>query len=201
MDIKKKHILNICYYEGAESPREWCNIGTLWFHPEKRWSHLSESELSCPSEITDGDEIFSYLPIYCYEHGSIALSSSPFSCSWDSGLMGFIYIEKSKVEEESLDKERIIEFLENEIKTLSQWMNGEVYDFTVTCISTIEFEGKEYQHEEVIDSCGGMYNIVDIIYNIPDVQIDEFSGELQSDAKIEYNKHSTSANSQESKSK
>lgn len=200
MEIKKKHILNIGYHEGAESPREWCNIGTLWFPSDSPWKHLSESELTCPADIVSNTKMY-YLPIYAYSHGGIALSSSPFTCKFDSSLRGFIYVDHAKVEEESLDKERILEFLQNEIKTFGQWLNGEVYEFTVTCISTIELDGKEYQHEEVIDSCCGMYNIADIIYNVPDVQIDEFSGEFQNEARVEYNSRSINNINQESKSK
>ena len=33
--------------------------------------------------------------VYMYEHSGISLSLSPFSCNWDSGSVGFAYIEYS----------------------------------------------------------------------------------------------------------
>ena len=32
--------------------------------------------------------------VYKYEHGGIALSTSPFNCPWDSGQIGYIYMLK-----------------------------------------------------------------------------------------------------------
>lgn len=32
------------------------------------------------------------VPIYAYEHGDITISTSPFSCRWDSGIVGFMLV-------------------------------------------------------------------------------------------------------------
>ena len=40
------------------------------------------------------------LPIYMYEHSGIALSTKPFSCRWDSGQIGFIFVSKEKLRKE-----------------------------------------------------------------------------------------------------
>ena len=37
---------------------------------------------------------FNILPLYMYEHGGITISTTPFSCSWDSGTVGFAYSKK-----------------------------------------------------------------------------------------------------------
>jgi len=40
------------------------------------------------------------MDIYLYDHSSITISTTPFSCPWDSGKVGYIYVLKSKVFEE-----------------------------------------------------------------------------------------------------
>jgi hypothetical protein len=35
-----------------------------------------------------------------YEHGGIAVSTKPFSCPWDSGRIGFIFVSKEKLRKE-----------------------------------------------------------------------------------------------------
>ena len=41
------------------------------------------------------------LPLYLYDHGGITMSTGAFSCSWDSGQVGWIYAEKKKFIEET----------------------------------------------------------------------------------------------------
>ena len=40
------------------------------------------------------------LPVYLYDHSGISLSTAPFSCSWDSGQVGYIYELKSNIRKE-----------------------------------------------------------------------------------------------------
>jgi len=40
------------------------------------------------------------LPIYMYDHSGISLSTKPFSCPWDSGQVGFIFVSKEKLRKE-----------------------------------------------------------------------------------------------------
>jgi hypothetical protein len=37
--------------------------------------------------------------LYLYDHSGITISTSPFSCGWDSGQVGFIYLTRQKCEE------------------------------------------------------------------------------------------------------
>ena len=36
------------------------------------------------------------LPLYLYDHSGISMKTTPFSCQWDSGQVGWIYVEKKK---------------------------------------------------------------------------------------------------------
>jgi hypothetical protein len=93
------------------------------------------------------------LPIYIYDHSGITLSTSPFGCQWDSGQVGWIYVEKEKVREwfkvknvTDLAKKDATEILEQEVQTYSQYVEGEIYWYTI-----LDSHGTE------IDSCSGMY--------------------------------------------
>jgi hypothetical protein len=68
-------------------------------------------------------------PLYLYDHSSLRISTTPFSCPWDSGPVGWAYITKEQAERERLpDPAKTIE---GEVETYSQYLDGEVYGFSV----------------------------------------------------------------------
>jgi len=87
---------------------------------------------------------FLELPLYLYDHSGITMKTSPFSCGWDSGQVGFIYISKDKIRGKW--EEKIYEYLKSEVKTYDQYLTGDVYGFVI-----------EDQDGDVIDSCWGFY--------------------------------------------
>jgi len=90
------------------------------------------------------------MPVYCYKHGNIAFSTGPFSCPWDSGQAGFIYMETDTVEDEfDGDLEKAEKCLKAEVDTFSQFANGEVYGFVVT--------SDEAGDGTTLDSCFGFF--------------------------------------------
>lgn len=159
---KDNQVLTIYYDEDADNPREWYNLGTIvgWHRRYNivdevaenielysSWEEWLENEVIKPNK---GQVI--YLPVYMYEHGGIALRTYPFSCPWDSGQLGWIYVTKEKVRKEFNCKritnktlEKVYKLLENEIEILSNYLNGDVFGFV------LEEEGK------TIDSCWGFY--------------------------------------------
>lgn len=116
------------------------------------------------------------LPVYKYEHSGViykADMSNPFSCSFDSGLVGIIYTTKEAVKKmysvNKISKEiedKIYKLMQSEVDYYSEWANGNVYYYRLLDKDT---------HEE-IDSCGGF--IGDIEENgIRDVF--EIEGEIE----------------------
>lgn len=113
------------------------------------------------------DECFISLPLYLYDHSGITISTGPFSCPWDSGQIGFIYVDRQTAEREygadpdkfpmtlntpmgertfgSFD-EFVAYCLKNEVETYDQYLRGEVYGFVL-------FD----EDEKEIDSCWGFY--------------------------------------------
>lgn len=137
------------------NPREDDNLGDMiCFHPRYRLGdkHQWESKVEyCKFLHTYRDKLI-VLPVYLYDHSGQTVATTPFSCSWDSGKVGYIYVEKSKVREEyswkNLTKkrvEKIKEYLKGEIETFDQYLKGEIYEYKIS------------KGEEEMDSCWGFY--------------------------------------------
>ncbi len=143
--------------DGFESPREWDNIGSLWVGSNCRRNYsIGDND---QADIGD-DEIETIiaqagtvsLPVYMYNHNNERLSTTPFSCQWDSGLIGFIYVTSETIASDlvlsNTSETEIKELLNSEIETLDSYVSGEIYGFTI-----IDNMGSE------VDSCYGYYGL------------------------------------------
>lgn len=61
-------------------------------------------------------------PVYMYDHSGLVLSTSPFSCPWDSGRVGFMWISDPDIPPDDLS-----EIVKDEIQELNQWLSGDVW--------------------------------------------------------------------------
>ena len=156
--------------ESPESPRtSMDNLGTMvCFHrrynlgDKHDYDHNDYSDWEeMKMAIDKNEDALIILPLYLYDHGGITMSTSPFSCRWDSGQVGFIYVSKKKVREEYGVKrispkvaEKALKVLEGEVETYDQYLTGDVYGYRVYKVTTCEL-GEE--HEEEVDACWGYY--------------------------------------------
>ena len=88
------------------------------------------------------------LPVYAYIHGNIQLSTTPFSCPFDSGPAGFIACSREDIKDwfgEDAPEDKVLNILRNEVEEFSKFLQGDVYNIT------IYVDGKE---EETV---GGFY--------------------------------------------
>lgn len=99
------------------------------------------------------------LPLYLYDHSGLTMRTYPFSCRWDSGQVGWIYITRERIKAEYSVKrmtkkfiERISGYLIEEVKTYDQWLTGDVYGYVI-----------EDDNEIQQDSCWGFYGLEDCI--------------------------------------
>lgn len=149
--------------ENRQNPRtEWDNFGTMiCFH---RRYNLGDKDHGYSSTDFNGwdelkDEIMKredaavILPIFMYDHSGITISTKPFSCNWDSGQIGFIFVSKydarceyscKRLHKNTLEKIRAA--LEGEVKTYNDYLTGSVYFYLV-----------ETEDGEIVGSCGGFY--------------------------------------------
>ena len=153
----KGHKISIEQDTDAVNPREECDqVGVMvCFH--NRYS-LGDKHAYKKENYSDWDELYDdikeehnpivILPLYLFDHSGITISTTPFSCSWDSGQVGFIYATGENIEKligHEIDEAQVKKHLENEVLTYDQYLRGDVFCYN------IEQEG------EVVDSCGGFY--------------------------------------------
>lgn len=87
-----------------------------------------------------------HLPVYCYQHSCIMLSTAPFSCPWDSGQIGFIFMSKKTFEEEySGNITTATRVLVGEVEEFSNYLNGDIYGYII-----------KDENGDIIDSCWGI---------------------------------------------
>lgn len=93
------------------------------------------------------------LPLYLYDHSGISISVTPFSCPWDSGKVGFIYITKNEIRSlfnvKRVSKKllnEVLDILRQEVTEYNQYLTGDVW-----CIVEKDALGN------VVDSLGQLY--------------------------------------------
>lgn len=133
-----------------------------WNEDDPDWSEI-EGQLFANRPFTG----IIALPLYLYDHSGLTMNTTGFSCGWDSGQVGFIYIlakeaqenwpqhiryntetrEFEGFEESDLDYiTRIEDILRSDVETYDQYLRGEVYGFVLS-----DEDGEE------VDSCRGFY--------------------------------------------
>lgn len=162
----KGYEIEILQDEDPINPREDDNLGTMiCFH--KRYNlgdthhynhgdYGSWDELLKAMEKKEGKLIA--LPLYLYDHSGITMSTGPFSCPWDSGQVGFIYVTLEKARAEFGKKlisktmqAKLKGYLESEVKTYDNYLTGDVRGYKVS------------KDGEETDSCWGFYGDTDYV--------------------------------------
>jgi len=168
----KGFTINIMHDDSPQNPRtEWDNFATMacWHN---RYN-LGDEQESCdiidwlcdmldidePREYSDNEftrlqSLFldKYIAknLFLYEHGGITMSTGSFSCHYDSGQVGFIYVSKEKVRNEygwkRITKERkqqVLDLLESEVNVYDHYLTGEVFGFDCEIDSCWGYFGDE----------------------------------------------------------
>ncbi len=135
------------------NPRtEWDNLGTIIYRKGAR-TPIGEVEYDDQERAAFArrrDVI--KLPVYFYNHSGLTINTTGFSCPWDSGQSGWIFVGYEKIRKEygvkritEKVKEKIKNLLRAEVETYDQYLRGEVYGYIV--------EKDDVQ----IDCCWGFY--------------------------------------------
>lgn len=128
----------------------------------------------------DTTDDYYFLPVYKFEHSGIAYNTGGFSCPWDSGQFGYIYISKedaAKCDWDINSEEKANRYMEGVIETWSQWASGEVYGYIVEKnVSCTCGEHTEFTEEE---SCWGFFGDMDYCLEVAKSIVDwKVRGEL-----------------------
>ena len=86
---------------------------------------LTEEEMQ---EILNSEDFFA-LPLFIYEHGGLALSTSS-QCQWDSSCVGIIYLSKDDVQQNGI--ENPIKILKDEIKEYDDYLQGNIFGIIIS---------------------------------------------------------------------
>jgi len=148
------YTLRILTDDSYESPADWDNLGQIAYCSDRYTlgtEHVSRDRLD---EIAQGIEDGSLigLPVFAYVHSGATISTSPFSCPWDSGQCGFVYCKASDAEDNWAGdphfRANALRVLSGEVKTFDQYLRGDVYGYVI-----------EDKDGDVVDSCWGFYGI------------------------------------------
>lgn len=155
--------VKIEYDQSPQHPRnDWDNQATMicWHRNYHLGDHKQSKKYDDSDDLfrsisgADGDKDYTtkellelakekayILPLFLYDHSGITMSTGSFSCQWDSGQVGWIYIMKDDEEinawTEYWLKGRTIEeaaydMMKAEVKTYDEFITGHVFGYTVT---------------------------------------------------------------------
>lgn len=108
-------------------------------------------------------------PLYMYEHSGITINTTPFSCHWDSGQIGYVFVTKEDIKQEFNCKrisKRILQvakkIMDDEINIYKHYLEGNIYGFAIYDTN-----------KKPIDYCGGFItDNLDMLYKEAINQID-----------------------------
>ncbi len=151
-------IIESCEYRGytievrqaydVQDPFEGGKLGRFAFFDRTR-AYENETDLSS-DDFDSWEEMQEHIeskrgldapvcvPVYIYRHSGDALSLTPFSCTWDSGQLGFALASRQEIRDwldckyVRQDKiERADEIVRAQVETLAKHVSGEVYDWHI----------------------------------------------------------------------
>ena len=138
-------------YEGDESVILFSNHKSYDWNDSKLEELLNKFE-EVPKNVDELVELLNkageyyYVAVYGYDHSGLSVSLTPFSCNWDSGLLGILRIDKSFTDPQKV--------AENWVKTINMWLHGDVY-----CVRVVNELG------ECVDDICSVY-----VENVKDVK-------------------------------
>ena len=167
--IMKRYELKIEHDNDPMNPRtDWDNITTMICLG--KYSYLGDkhdykssdfdSWEGLKEQIESDNKVLLIKPLYVYDHSGITISTSPFSCQWDTSRVGWVFITEKQLnlmcgEDFKRDEETLNCILNSEVKTYDEYLTGNVYQYTIYEIETCELG---HEHKSVIESCGSYYD-------------------------------------------
>lgn len=123
------------------------------------WSFFNEYDQNKWELVREHfDRLYLSKPLYLYDHSGITISTGRFSCPWDSGLIGWIYVSREDLAKAYKDVpadeviERATAVMDGEVQAYDWYLQGQVWGFEIVDVRVCDLG---HEHEEVTDSCWG----------------------------------------------
>ena len=150
--------------EDAESPAYWDTLGQITYKQGAReclgTEAIDADRFNEIARLIRKGELVG-LPVYGYVHSGATISTTPFSCPWDSGRSGWAYCTAEKAKAEFAGqahwRKAALKCLQGGVETFAQFLEGEVYGYVVER-TRVNADGDTLV-EETLDSCWGMYGL------------------------------------------
>ncbi len=103
---------------------------------------LETTSANCPRP---NNPDYWFYPVYGYVHSGVALSLTPFSCPWDSGLAGYVAVKRPSRGGEWRTRKAFLAYLAGFIREFNDYLAGDCYGYEIV----------ETDTGTVVDSCWG----------------------------------------------
>lgn len=139
--------------QDAKSPRTWSNLGTMaCIH--RRYSLGDQQFQTTQALVASIPPGAIRLPLYLYDHSGLSMQTRPYSCPWDSGQVGWIWVSRQAVLKEygwkvltAKRRAQVEAYLVGEVKAYDAYLQGNAYGYVA--------EGPQ---GEDIGSCWGFFD-------------------------------------------
>ena len=156
--------IRIVQAENPSNPIEEWDGNVRYALTHRKYSLQNDTDLNT-SDYGSWDEVkqalikkyrpLAILPVYMYDHSGQTISTSPFSCRWDSGQLGFAFINKECLKEwgyksrkgfEKCAKQTLEQAIKDNVALYDDYIQGNVWGYEVMD-----------ENDDVMDSCWGYY--------------------------------------------
>lgn len=149
----KGHVIKIVHDDMADNPLDDEGVVKIveW---HKRYDFGNCDDFADPEEFEEycRENKVHRLPVYLYEHGGVTISTAAFSCSWDSGQVGWVFVTDAEAQKDLYPDEdgNYTEALKGTVEVVDQYMQGNSWGYRI--FKTCGCCGHE---TEEVESCWG----------------------------------------------
>jgi hypothetical protein len=92
-------------------------------------------------ELPDADDVIS-LPVYMYDHSGITINTTGFSCPWDSGKVGVVYVYKDAALQHGYELhhhagiEKVKDDLRAHVQMWDDYISNNIWEYTIYEVGT-----------------------------------------------------------------
>lgn len=135
---KGRFTASLIYDRDQTDPRKDRNVAQMWCVHGRY--HLGDDTNPWPrrgctvEEIEEREGPLALIkPLYLYDHSGITISTTPFSCRWDSGQVGWVFITQERAEKtykpstNPTVNDWALAILNAEVAAYDHYLTGQIY--------------------------------------------------------------------------